>query len=158
MNALQLNEVSESINKLLSDFNKQKNSNLISAKSKYSFVELLDVSGKFIDNEFFDYAEKLLNLLYSIEPDSSILSRLAFCQKKLNKIEEAKKSYEKAIKLSSDSHLLHYNYAVLLQEIGEFKSAIEKYNSALQLNPVLAEAHYNLGNILLVNLFILHTE
>ncbi|MGD8777578.1 MAG: tetratricopeptide repeat protein [Ignavibacteria bacterium] len=147
MNVPRINEISASINKLLTGFIQQDKLNLIPAKPGFSFVELIDIAEKLIGNQYFDHAEKLLLLLSEIEVDPAILSRLAFCQKRLKKIDAAKKSYESALQLSRDSYLINYNYGIMLQEIGDYESAIEKYSVAIKLNPGLKEAYYNLGNI-----------
>ena len=41
--------------------------------------------------------------------------------------------------------VLYYNFAVLLEDIGRIADAMRLYESALRLDPELADAHYNLA-------------
>ncbi len=147
MNAAQLKEVTTSINKILTSLIEQSDLNFLEAQSNFTFEELIDIIEKLIDKEEYSYAEELLLLVSNLEESPSIFSRLAYCQKKLKKIKDAKTSYENAIATDPLAYSAYYNYGVLLQENNEYDLAIAKYNSAIKLNPSLAEAYYNLGNI-----------
>ena len=57
----------------------------------------------------------------------------------------AMKYFEKALSLYSQYPDTHIIYGVFLQKIGKTDEAIEKYKKALQINPNMSEAHYNLG-------------
>ena len=39
----------------------------------------------------------------------------------------------------------HYNMANAYRDLGDVPHAIEQYDTAIQLQPELAEAHFNLG-------------
>jgi Tfp pilus assembly protein PilF len=53
-----------------------------------------------------------------------------------------------AVAVAPDSSIARYNLALVLENEGDFDSAIEKYRGAVTLDPAYAEAHYNLGRIL----------
>ena len=63
---------------------------------------------------------------------------------------EARRSYQRALKLKPDYAEARCNLGVALQQEGKTAQAIECYRQALRLNPQLAAAHYNLGNALQV--------
>jgi len=44
--------------------------------------------------------------------------------------------------------LLHFNRAVALEDLGERERAMQAYEAALELDPSMADAHYNLGLLL----------
>jgi len=46
------------------------------------------------------------------------------------------------------SALLHYNHAIVLEDVGEDARAVEAYRAALELEPQMTDAHYNLGLLL----------
>ncbi len=53
--------------------------------------------------------------------------------------------FEQAEKLNSSSTLLYFNYAFALARAGEKDRAIEKYRSALMIDPTMNAAQYNLS-------------
>jgi tetratricopeptide (TPR) repeat protein len=42
----------------------------------------------------------------------------------------------------------HYNYGILLQEMGKYEEAEFHYKESLRINPEYADAHYNYGNLI----------
>lgn len=52
---------------------------------------------------------------------------------------------DKAISLSPDMPVAHYNKGVLLLENGDYTSAINAFTRAIELRPELGEAYYNRG-------------
>ena len=69
----------------------------------------------------------------------------AIASHKEGKIEEAEKSYKKAIELKPDYVEAHYNLGVTLRILGRFDEAEKSYKKAIELKPDFPEAHYNLG-------------
>ena len=63
----------------------------------------------------------------------------------MGKLEEAVKSYQKALTLKPDYADGYNNMGVALKEQGKFDDAIEAHQTALTINPNYAEAYCNLG-------------
>ena len=61
---------------------------------------------------------------------------------------EAVLLFDDAVAGGVRSALLHYNHAIVLEDVGQFARAIEAYRAALELAPHMADAHYNLGLLL----------
>ena len=58
---------------------------------------------------------------------------------------EAVLLFDYAIAGGVRSALLHYNHAIVLEDVGEYARAVDAYRAALELEPRMADAHYNLG-------------
>jgi len=63
-------------------------------------------------------------------------------------IPEAIKFYQYFINQGFKDHRVFSNYGVILRNIGRFKEAEISYRKAIELNPDIADTHYNLGIIL----------
>ena len=64
-------------------------------------------------------------------------------------IPEALKNYQQFIDQGFEDHRVFANYGVILKSLGKLKEAEISQRKAIELNPNLAESHYNLGNILI---------
>ena len=62
---------------------------------------------------------------------------------------EARRWYERLVKIQPTLALAHYNLGLTLRAMGDLPGAIAAYQQALQLNPNHAEAYQNLGVALL---------
>ena len=80
-----------------------------------------------------------------MEPTVNQILQQAIASHKEGKIEEAEKSYKKAIELKPDYAEAHYNLGVILQSLGRFDETEKSYKKAIELKPDFPEAHYNLG-------------
>ena len=89
-------------------------------------------------------------------PTVNQILQQAIASHKEGKIEEAEKSYKKAIELKPDYAEAHYNLGVTLQNnlgvtlqnLGRLDEAEKSYKKAIELKPDFPEAHNNLGNTL----------
>ena len=61
------------------------------------------------------------------------------------KLEEAIKSYNKALSLKPDFAEAYNNMGIALRDQGKLDEAIEAYNKALSIKPDYAEAYNNMG-------------
>jgi len=61
---------------------------------------------------------------------------------------EAVAMFDDAVAGGTTSALLHFNHAIVLEEVGELARAEDAYRSALELDPAMTDAHYNLGLLL----------
>src|SRR5258708_15456872 len=59
--------------------------------------------------------------------------------------DEAIAAYRKAIEISPNDSVTHYDLALVLQHTGAPRQAVEEFESAVRLKPTWAEAHYALG-------------
>ena len=82
-----------------------------------------------------------------MEPTVNQILQQAIASLKEGKIDEAEKSFKKAIELKPHFPETHYNLGVALQNLGRLDEAKKSYKKAIELNPDYAEAHYNLSLI-----------
>ena len=61
---------------------------------------------------------------------------------------EAVAMFDYAVAGGTRSALLHYNHAIVLEDVGELRRAEEAYRAALEIDPAMTDAHYNLGLLL----------
>ena len=61
------------------------------------------------------------------------------------KLEEAEAAYRKALDDVGPDALLFFNLGVLLEDMERSAEAAESYQAALQLDPLMADGHYNLA-------------
>ena len=83
-----------------------------------------------------------------MDPTVNQILQQAIASHKEGKIEEAEKSYKKAIELKPDLPEAHYNLGNTLKNLGRLDEAEKSYKKAIELKPDYAEAHNNLGNTL----------
>lgn len=57
--------------------------------------------------------------------------------------------FSRALEVTQNNSLAHYNLAVALSEKGDVEQAIHHYQKGLNINPNMVEGHNNLGNILI---------
>jgi len=56
--------------------------------------------------------------------------------------------FERALAVTSNNDIMHYNLGVVLTEQGRFDEALRHYREALRIRPGYAKVHNNLGSIL----------
>jgi len=56
--------------------------------------------------------------------------------------------FERALAVTSNNDIMHYNLGVILTEQGRFDEALRHYREALRIRPGYAKVHNNLGSIL----------
>ena len=71
------------------------------------------------------------------------------CYKEIGQLEEAFKSFQKAVALKPDYAEAQYNLGVTIHELGQVDSAIKCYERVLAIQHAYPNAHNNLGQILL---------
>jgi tetratricopeptide (TPR) repeat protein len=64
-----------------------------------------------------------------------------------SRCEEALAVFEEALKHFPDAGLLHFNRAVVLEELGRIDDAAASYRHCLRLDPTHADAHYNMARL-----------
>jgi tetratricopeptide (TPR) repeat protein len=69
--------------------------------------------------------------------------------KKMNRLEEALASYDRAIALKPDHAEAHNNRGVVLQELKLYGEALASYDRAIAVNATYGEAHNNRGTVLM---------
>jgi hypothetical protein len=85
------------------------------------------------------------NLLASVERCAEAHLNLGGALFQANRVQEATKHWEQALRLEPDFAEAHYNLGGVLFQAGKTQEAIEHWQQALRLKPDFAEAHYNLG-------------
>jgi tetratricopeptide (TPR) repeat protein len=61
--------------------------------------------------------------------------------------DEAVRVFSKGIEHRPEEPLLYFNRAVALEDLNRFEEALASYDLALQLDPTLADAHFNAGRL-----------
>lgn len=61
--------------------------------------------------------------------------------------QEAVRVFARGIEHRPEEPLLYFNQAVALEDLNRFAEALVSYDKALQLDPNLADAHYNIGRL-----------
>ena len=83
-------------------------------------------------------------------PNESLLYNISgACYKQIGQLEEAFKSFQKAVALKPDYAEAQYNLGVTIHELGQVDSAIKCYERVLAIQHAYPNAHNNLGQILL---------
>ena len=83
-------------------------------------------------------------------PNESLLYNISgACYKQIGQLEEAFKSFQKAVDLKPDYAEAQYNLGVTIHELGQMDSAIKCYERVLAIQHAYPNAHNNLGQILL---------
>ncbi len=70
---------------------------------------------------------------------------LGLAEKKLDKKDEAKAAFAKAVELNPDSYSANKEYGEILAKAGDFEGAKKYYQKATELSPTDPDAFYNLG-------------
>ena len=79
-------------------------------------------------------------------PNEALLFNISgACFAGLRQLDNAVKSYEKALTIKPDYAEVHYNLGVTLQELGQLNAAVKSYEQALAIKPDYAIACNNLG-------------
>ncbi|HIE64488.1 MAG: tetratricopeptide repeat protein [Nitrospira sp.] len=80
-------------------------------------------------------------------PEVSVVhNNLGVTYKRLSLLQEATRSYQKAIDLQGGGYTeAHYNLAIIFREQGAFRKAEVIYLKVIALNPEFEDAHYNLA-------------
>ena len=82
-------------------------------------------------------------------PNEPLLYNISgVCYKAIGQLDDAVKSFEKALAIKPDYIEVNYNLGVTLKELGQLEDAVKSYEKAVALKPDYAEAHDNLGNAL----------
>ena len=61
--------------------------------------------------------------------------------------EEALSLFDEALQLAPANYILHFNRAVVLEELGRIEEAVQSYGQSLELNPQHDDAVYNLARL-----------
>jgi tetratricopeptide (TPR) repeat protein len=64
-----------------------------------------------------------------------------------SRCEEALAVFDEALKHFPDAGLLHFNKAVVLEELGRTDDAMASYRRCIELDPQRADAHYNMARL-----------
>jgi predicted O-linked N-acetylglucosamine transferase (SPINDLY family) len=79
-------------------------------------------------------------------PNDPLLYNISgICYKTIGKLDEAVKSFKKALTIKSDYAEVHYNLGVTFQELGQLDAAVKSYEKALAIKPDYTNACNNLG-------------
>jgi tetratricopeptide (TPR) repeat protein len=83
-------------------------------------------------------------------PQRSLAADCAFLHDKINKEKSFIKRralYRQAVEVCTGDASLHYKYAYELERSRKYELALEQYQRAVALDPTLAKAYFNMGDI-----------
>ena len=99
-------------------------------------------------NGNYEKALKTLSFLMETYPNNSLLFNIkGACYAGLGQLENAVKSYKKAVLINPKYSKAHYNLGGAFHEIGALDDSVKSYLKSLSIDPDYAEAHNNLGNV-----------
>nr|AAR38495.1 TPR repeat protein [uncultured marine bacterium 583] len=79
-------------------------------------------------------------------PNDPLLYNLSgICYKTIGELDEAVKSFEKALAIKPDYTEVNYNLGLTLQDLGQLDAAVKSYEKAIAIKPDYANACNNLG-------------
>jgi tetratricopeptide (TPR) repeat protein len=93
-------------------------------------------------------ALKVLSEAKNNRPNSEVWYQIGKIYMRLNKFEEAKEAFEKALAFEVDKSKFHQSLADCLIRLGDFEEAAEHALTAIELVKYFPEAHYTLGEAL----------
>ncbi|MFL2508091.1 MAG: tetratricopeptide repeat protein [Candidatus Pseudothioglobus sp.] len=103
---------------------------------------------EFFSNGNYEKALKTLSFLIETYPNNSLLFNIkGACYAGLGQLENAVKSYKKAVLINPKYSKAHYNLGGAFHELGALDDSVKSYLKSLSIDPDYAEAHNNLGNV-----------
>ncbi|MDY6854317.1 MAG: tetratricopeptide repeat protein [Thermodesulfobacteriota bacterium] len=92
-----------------------------------------------------EFKKALSNPLYAT-PERA-LCNIGWAYYRMGDIGKAIESYNKALDISPDFYLAHYNLGIGYSSIDKVNEAIDEFRLSIHSNPEFADAHYQLGLI-----------
>jgi len=118
-----------------------------------SYVELVEQSAAYIEDNRLDSAVVTLQKAMSLEPANEnnpvLLLNLGILQRQLGLLNDAYISFTASMANNSMPELVLHNRASLLCEMGRFGEAMEDYNTIIRRFPDNVEAYYRRGLLFL---------
>ena len=96
----------------------------------------------------FQKALSILNRLKTRAPNSEVWFQIGSIYQRLEKFEDAKTAFEKAIEIESDKAKFHQALAAVLMRLNEYEEAAEYALTSIELVKYFPKAHYVLGQAL----------
>lgn len=125
------------------------NKNIFEVKAKFGNNpdSLLELAAKnFNENNLYKARFYIETLLKEYPAKAEYYSALGTVYKKLDNLEQAKKSYSEAIRLDPGFYEAYFNIGLIFCIEGNTDAEINSYLKAIQINPELYIAYYNIGN------------
>ena len=105
-----------------------------------------DLQGFIKNQQSFYKREEYENRVVELSPqDPDAYYKLGNTKRKLGKLDDAVKNYDRSIELDSHVAEVYVNRGAAKAELGELGEAIEDFNKAIELNPELSQAYTNRG-------------
>lgn len=99
-------------------------------------LELVSIAQIYLDQDQMDKAgDCLKRTVDPIKETVPVFNNYAVALRRADRLEDATEIYLKCLRIDADSHVLHYNLAVLYAKSGKLNEAKEAAANALKLNP-----------------------
>ena len=94
-------------------------------------------------------ARRIYEQAIAVAPDftNAYLANLGAILCESGDCHEAVRVFSKGIEHRPEEPLLYFNRAVALEDLNRFEEALASYDLALQIDPNLADAHFNAGRL-----------
>lgn len=108
---------------------------------------LLNVASDLMEKNEYAAALKYIKTASEIAPnDMEVINEMAFCNERLNNLDESLYYYEKYIKEEPFNDNVWYNIGTVYARKNDYQQAMQAFSFAVTLNENHASAYYNLAN------------
>ena len=108
---------------------------------------LLNVASDLMEKQEYAAALKYVKTALELAPDDmEVINEMAFCNERLNNLDESLYYYEKYIKEEPFNDNVWYNIGTVYARKNDYRQAMQAFHFAVTLNEKNASAYYNLAN------------
>ncbi|MDR3350859.1 MAG: tetratricopeptide repeat protein [Prevotellaceae bacterium] len=108
---------------------------------------LLNVASDLMEKQEYTAALKYIKTALELAPeDMEVINEMAFCNERLNNLDESLYYYEKYIKEEPFNDNVWYNIGTVYARKNDYRQAMQAFHFAVTLNNKHASAYYNLAN------------
>ena len=112
-------------------------------------AEIQSVIALYSDGQMQEALDAIETLTKDFPKEPLLYNISGACYKAIDQLDDASKSFEKAVTLKPDYAEAQYNLGITLRELGQVDASIKSYENALAIKHAYPNVHNNLGNIFL---------
>jgi len=107
--------------------------------------EMQKLEKLYISQNYRELEKETKKLIKQFPSTPELLNIVGFSLHKLGRLNDAVKSYEKAILINPQFIFAHNNLGNVFKDLNKFEEALSRYKESIKLKPNYAEAYYNQG-------------